>query len=125
MVRECSAWGMPLIVRIDTLALPTQRQFSAVIASQGARLAYELGADLAIVNYSGSPETFREALHGIDVPVLVGGGPHVDTDEGLLETVSLALRCGASGVAFGAPMFWKNGQPTPTLASLAGMVLAP
>jgi DhnA family fructose-bisphosphate aldolase class Ia len=118
LARECVAWGMPFLMRIETIAAGVQRQYSAVLSGQGARLAYELGADLVIVNYSGSPETFAEALRGIDIPVLVGGGPRLDTDEGLLESVALAVKGGARGVALSAPMFWQDGRPTATLARL-------
>src|SRR5262249_17848126 len=61
IARECAAWGLPFVVRVDTFAAGA-RQFSAVLAGQGARMAYELGADLVVVNYSGSPQTFHEAL---------------------------------------------------------------
>jgi DhnA family fructose-bisphosphate aldolase class Ia len=118
IARECAAWGMPFIVRIDTLALNPQRQYSAVTAGQGARMAYELGADLVVVNYSGLRETFAESLRGIDIPVLIGGAPQMDTDAALLESVSAALDCGARGVALGAGMFWQDEQPTATFSRL-------
>jgi DhnA family fructose-bisphosphate aldolase class Ia len=122
--RECRDWGMPLILRMDTTALGQQREYSAVLSGRGARLAYELGADVVVVNYSGSEETFAEALDGIDIPVLVGGGPNIATDEALLDSVESALRCGAAGVSLAAPMFWRDGGPSPTLARLAELVLS-
>ncbi len=125
VARECAAWGMPLVMRIDTLAASAQKRYSAVLSGQGARMAYELGADLVIVNYSGTPATFTEALHGIDIPVLVGGGPHMETDEGLFESVTQAVQCGARGFALGAPMFWHDGQPSATLVRLASAILGP
>lgn len=123
VARECAAWAMPLIIRIDTMAMGAQRQYSAVLSGQGARMAYELGADLVVVNYSGSRETFAEALHGIDIPVLIGGGPHVETDEGLLESVASAIDCGARGAVLDGSLFWQGSQPTETLDRLAALVL--
>jgi DhnA family fructose-bisphosphate aldolase class Ia len=124
IARQCADWGMPLIVRIDTMALSGPRQYSAVLSGQGARMAYELGADLVVVNYSGSRETFADALRGIDIPVLFGGGPHMETDDALLESIDAALESGASGVALSGPMFWQNGHPSVTLDRLASRLFA-
>ena len=123
IARDCAAWGLPLVIRIDTIALGSQRQYSGVVSGQGARMAYELGADLVVVNYSGSRETFAEALQGIDIPVLVGGGPRLETDEALLASAASALESGAQGVALSGPMFWQDGGPTATLNRLSNLVL--
>lgn len=121
VVREAGAWGLPVLLRIDTIQTDACRQYAATLSGHGARLAYELGADLVIVNYSDSPAAFAEALGGVTIPVLIGGGPRMDTDESLLDSIALALKHGASGVALGASLFWEDG-PTATLAQLADLV---
>lgn len=120
--RECAAWGMPLIVRIDTTDTDARRQYAATGSAHGARLAYELGADIAVVNYSGDVAGFREAMRGIDIPVLVGGAPNMASDEALLTSVREAIEAGAAGAALSAAMFWEDG-PTTTLKKLSGIVL--
>ncbi len=120
--RDCAAWGMPLVVRIDTTDTDARRQYAATQSGHGARLAYELGADLAVVNYSGDEDGFREALRGIDIPVLIGGAPNMATDETLLESIRQAIVAGAQGVALNASMFWDEG-PNDTLKELASIVL--
>lgn len=121
IARECSQWGMPLIVRIDTTETDSKRQFSATMTGHGARLAYELGADLVAVNYSGEPDGFGEALQGIDIPVLVGGAPNFATDDALVDSVSQAVAAGARGVALNLSLFWDDG-PTPALDRVAKIV---
>lgn len=121
--RDCAAWGMPLVVRIDTTDTDARRQYAATQSGHGARLAYELGADLAVVNYSGDREGFREALRGIGIPVLIGGAPNMATDEALLESVREAISAGARGVALNASMFWDDG-PNVALKELTRLVLA-
>ena len=121
IARECQQWGMPLIVRIDTTETDAKRQFSATLSGQGARLAYELGADLVAVNYSGDPQAFAAALKGIDIPVLVGGAPNLATDDALLDSVGQAVAAGARGIALSGSMFWDNG-PTPALGKVADAV---
>lgn len=121
ITRDCIAWGLPLIVRIDTTETDARRQFSATLAGHGARLAYELGADMAIVNFASSDEAFAEAQRGIDIPVLIGGGPNMATDDGLLDSITQALHAGAKGVALSATVFWQDG-PTETWEKLAGLI---
>ena len=114
IARECTAWGMPLVVRIDTTETDARRQFSSTMSGHGARLAYELGADMVIVNYSGDPQTFGEALQGVDIPVLFGGSPDLATDEALLDSIRQSMAAGTSGIALSASMFWNDG-PTRAL----------
>jgi fructose-bisphosphate aldolase/2-amino-3,7-dideoxy-D-threo-hept-6-ulosonate synthase len=121
IVREAGSWGLPVVIRIDTMQTDARRQYSALVSGHGARLAYELGADVVIVNYSDSGPAFAEALRGVPIPVLVGGGPRMETDEALLHSVGEAMRHGASGLALAAPLFWQDG-PAATLTRLANLV---
>jgi DhnA family fructose-bisphosphate aldolase class Ia len=123
VVRDASSWGLPVVVRVDTTQTDARRQYSATLSGHGARLAYELGADLVVVNYSDSGPAFAEALRGVPIPVLIGGGPRLETDEALLDSVAQAMRHGAAGVALGAPLFWHDG-PTAALTKLAETVYA-
>jgi DhnA family fructose-bisphosphate aldolase class Ia len=120
--RDCAAWGMPLLIRIDTTQTDARRQYSPALSGHGARLAYEVGADMAIVNGTDPPQAFAEALRGVPIPVLLGGGPHLETDDALLASVDDALKAGAHGVALSGALFWHDG-PTATLARVADLVL--
>jgi DhnA family fructose-bisphosphate aldolase class Ia len=121
MARECTAWGMPLVVRIDTTETDARRQFSSTMSGHGARLAFELGADVVVVNYSGDPRTFGEALQGVEIPVLFGGSPDLATDEAMLNSIQQSMAAGAAGVALSASMFWNDG-PTHVLEQVAEVV---
>jgi len=119
IARECRSWGLPLIVRIDTTETDARRQFSATLAGHGARLAYELGGDMVVVNFSASAEAFAEAQQGIDIPVLIGGGPDMASDAALLQSLDRALGAGARGIALSATMFWQD-RPAEAWQRLAG-----
>jgi fructose-bisphosphate aldolase/2-amino-3,7-dideoxy-D-threo-hept-6-ulosonate synthase len=124
IARECAAWGMPFLIRIDTMLTDARRQYSATLTGLGARMAYELGADLVVVNYPEVTAAFAEVLPGVPIPVLIGGGPRMDTDEALLDSVAQATAAGARGVALPGPLFWQDG-PTDTLARLGRIVFPP
>jgi len=70
-----------------------------------ARAGAELGADVVKTVYTGSPETFKEVVRGTPVPVLVAGGPKLDSDRAALEMVAGALAGGAAGVSIGRNIF--------------------
>jgi DhnA family fructose-bisphosphate aldolase class Ia len=121
IVREAGSWGLPVVIRIDTTQTDARRQYSAMLGGHGARLGYELGADLVVVHFSDSGPAFAEGVRGIPIPVLIGGGPRMESDDALLDSVAQAMRHGASGVALGAPLFWQD-RPSATLTRLADIV---
>jgi len=55
--------------------------------------------------YTGSPETFREVVRGCPVPVVVAGGPKLDSERAALAMVEGAIAGGAAGVSFGRNVF--------------------
>jgi DhnA family fructose-bisphosphate aldolase class Ia len=123
IVRDAGSWGLPVVIRIDTTQTDARRQYSATLSGHGARLGYELGADLVVVNYSDSGDAFAEMLRGVPIPVLIGGGPRMESDDALVESVTDARRHGAAGVALAAPLFWHEG-PSAALTRVANVVFA-
>jgi DhnA family fructose-bisphosphate aldolase class Ia len=123
IVRDAGSWGLPVIIRIDATQTDARRQYSATLAGHGARLAYELGADVVVVNYAESGSSFAEMLRGVAIPVLIGGGPSMESDEALVNSITEAMCHGASGVALAAPLFWHDG-PSATLTRVAEFVYA-
>ena len=109
LARECGDWGLPLVVRIDTTETDAKRQFSTTLSGHGARLAYELGADMVSVLYSGDQAGFAEAMQGVDIPVLFGGAANLATDEAMLESLQQATAAGVQGIALSASIFWDGG----------------
>jgi len=117
VARECRQWGMPLVVAIDTFQAAASKQYSATLCGHGARLAFELGADIVVVNYPGAPAPFADAVRGVKIPLLIGGAPRMESDEALLASVGDACAAGASGVCLTGAMFWDDG-PTDALNTL-------
>ena len=50
------------------------------VVKHAARIGAELGADIIKTNYTGSPETFKEVVDGCPVPVIIAGGPKVESE---------------------------------------------
>ncbi len=103
--KSCRDWGMPLLAMIYARGAKVKSEFDVEYIKHAARVGAELGADLVKVNYTGSPETFREVVAGCPVPVVIAGGEKMETDEELLQMVAGSLEGGGAGVSIGRNVF--------------------
>jgi len=103
--KACRRWGMPLVAMMYTRGEKIKNQFDVKYVKHAARVGAELGADIVKVNYTGSPETFRDVVEGCPVPVVIAGGEKVETDRDVLQMVEGALKAGAAGVSIGRNAF--------------------
>jgi len=103
--KSCQEWGMPLLAMMYTRGRKITSQFDVRYVKHAARVGAELGADIVKVNYTSSPETFREVVEGCTVPVIIAGGEKVETDKDLLEMVEGSLKAGGAGVSIGRNVF--------------------
>lgn len=111
VAEECEVWGMPLLAMMYVRGGDPGSEFDPVKIAHAARVAEELGADLVKVNYTGSPETFREVTSSVHIPVLIAGGPKMGSLEELLDMIQGALEAGAGGVSIGRNIFQAS-EPT-------------
>jgi len=103
--RACREWGMPLLAMMYTRGAKIKNEYDVSVVKHAARVGAELGADIVKVNYTGSPETFRDVVLGCPVPVVIAGGEKMETDEEILEMVKGSIEAGGSGVSIGRNIF--------------------
>lgn len=101
----CNEFGFPLLAMTYPRGQNIKNAFDVEAVKHCARLSAELGADLVKTNYTGSPESFREVVRGCPIPVLIAGGPKIDSDRKLLEMIEGAVQAGAGGVSIGRNVF--------------------
>ncbi|TKX78080.1 aldolase [Halorubrum sp. SD626R] len=82
-----------------------------------ARIAHELGADIAKVKYPGSPDAMAETVRMSGRTDVVMSGGSKTNDESFLRTVESAMNAGASGLAVGRNVFQRD-NPTAILDAL-------
>lgn len=119
--KTCQEWGMPLLAMVYTRGKKISSEFDVKFVKHAARVGAELGADVVKVNYTGSPETFREVVEGCPVPVVIAGGEKVETDKEILQMVGGALTAGAAGVSIGRNAF-QHDDPTKIVRVVGKMV---
>ncbi len=101
----CDRFGMPLLAMMYPRGENVKNPFDVELVRHVARAGAELGADVVKTLYTGSPETFKEVVRGCPVPVVVAGGPKLDSEKAALEMVAGSLAGGASGVSMGRNVF--------------------
>jgi class I fructose-bisphosphate aldolase len=116
---ECLRANLPLVV--EALPCPSERipdpKAPEAMAS-AARIAFEHGADLVKSYYT---ENFREVTDNCPVPVLIAGGPRMETAEETLQVVSDATQAGAAGVVFGRNI-WQSGDTRGMIRALNAII---
>jgi fructose-bisphosphate aldolase/2-amino-3,7-dideoxy-D-threo-hept-6-ulosonate synthase len=101
----CSRFGMPLLAMMYPRGSNVKNPYDVDVVKHVARAGAELGADVVKTVYTGSTDTFREVVRGCPVPVLVAGGPKLDSERAALGMVEGAIAAGAVGVSFGRNVF--------------------
>jgi len=118
---RCLEWQMPLIAMIYTRGPKIKDEFDVKNVKHAARVGVELGADIVKVPYTGSIESFTEVVQGCPVPVVIAGGPKMDSDEDIFKMVEGALQAGASGLSIGRNAF-QHEKPDKIVQALSKMV---
>ncbi len=103
--RKCNEWGIPLMVMIYPRGKDIKDGYDVDLIKQCARAAMELGADIVKTSYTGDIDSFREVVRGAIVPVVIAGGPKMDSDVALLQMVKDSIEAGGKGVSIGRNIF--------------------
>lgn len=119
--RQCQEWGMPLLAMMYTRGDKIKNEFDVKYVKHAARVGAEMGADIVKVNYTGSPESFKEVIEGCPVPVIIAGGEKLETEMDLWKIIEGALLSGASGVSIGRNIF-QHKNPSLLIKTIGKMV---
>ncbi len=121
VIESCREWGMPLLAMMYPRGKKIDNEHDPEVVNIAVRAGAELGADIVKTNYTGDIDTFKEIVKGVHIPVIIAGGPKMDTNKELLELVHDSVQAGGSGVAFGRNIF-QSKDPTALVAAIAKIV---
>ena len=121
IANESDTWGVPFLAmmypRGENLKSPHDPETIAHVTRIGA----ELGADIVKTTYTGDPDSFRLVVESCPVPVVIAGGPKMNSDTEVLEMVEGAMEAGAIGVTFGRNVF-QHKNPTSIVKALSMLI---
>jgi class I fructose-bisphosphate aldolase len=118
---EARMWGMPLLAMMYPRGEKIKNEYDVDAVKHAARVGNEMGADLVKVSYTGSMETFKEVVTGCAVPVVIAGGPKMDSDREILEMVKGSIEAGGAGVSIGRNVF-QHKDPTQMVRAICAIV---
>jgi fructose-bisphosphate aldolase/2-amino-3,7-dideoxy-D-threo-hept-6-ulosonate synthase len=119
---ECARLGMPLVAEIfPASGVAYDGPYGVDELRIAVRVASEEGADLIKTAYTGDPDSFAAVVDYALVPVIVAGGPRVETEREVLEFAHGAMQAGARGIAMGRKV-WQSRDPAALARALARVV---
>jgi fructose-bisphosphate aldolase/2-amino-3,7-dideoxy-D-threo-hept-6-ulosonate synthase len=121
VAERCNEWSMPLLAMMYPRGAKVSDQYGEEFVAHAARAGAELGADMIKTNYTGDPDSFGRVIESCPVPVIIAGGPKVETDTELLQMISDAIATGARGVAIGRNVF-QHDKPTHIVRAITRIV---
>lgn len=98
---ECEKWGMPWAAEI----IPGPLKATAEVIGACCQVAEEYGADFVKTHWTGSVDSFKDAISTVKIPILLAGGPPTSTSREYLEQVAAAMEAGGKGLFCGRNIF--------------------
>ncbi|MFP4317125.1 MAG: 2-amino-3,7-dideoxy-D-threo-hept-6-ulosonate synthase [Desulfovibrionales bacterium] len=102
---SAASWGMPILAMVYARGPKVSNEFDPEVVAHCARVGMELGADVVKVPYTGDSETFSRVVDACCIPVVIAGGPKMDSDRALFQMVHDAVQAGGAGLSIGRNIF--------------------
>lgn len=118
---EANEWGMPVLAMMYARGPKIENEYDPQVVAHCARVGVELGADIVKVNYTGDTESFKMVVEGCCVPVVIAGGPKLESDRDLVQMVYDSIQAGGSGLSVGRNIF-QHKHPAKIVAALNKVV---
>lgn len=121
VIEASREWGMPLLAMMYPRGTKIKNENAPEVVNIAVRAGAELGADIVKTNYTGDIDSFKYIVKGVNVPVIIAGGPKMDTLPELFQLVYDSIQAGGAGVAFGRNVFQAE-NPTKVVEGLSKIV---
>lgn len=118
---RATEWGMPVLAMMYARGPRIADEYAPEAVRHCARVGEELGADIVKVAYTGDAESFATVAESCCIPVVIAGGPKLDSTRDLLQMVHDSIQAGGSGLSVGRNVFQHRNVPL-LLKALNGIV---
>lgn len=116
LIDECEDYGIPVLA-VTAVGKELEKRDSRYL-SLACRIASELGARFIKTYYC---EDFEKVVESSPVPLVIAGGPKMDSGEEVLKVAYLAILKGAKGVDFGRNI-WQSSHPVAMISAVRAIV---
>lgn len=116
LIDECEDYGIPVLA-VTAVGKELEKR-DARYLSLACRIAGELGARFIKTYYC---EEFEKVVESSPVPLVIAGGPKMDSEEAVFKVAYEAISKGAKGVDFGRNI-WQSSHPVAMINAIRGIV---
>ena len=116
LVDEGQEYGMP-VVAVTAVGRELNKREARYLALC-CRIAAEIGASIVKTYYC---ENFEKVVEGCPVPLVIAGGPKLETELDVFQLVKNAVEAGAAGVDMGRNI-WQNDHPIAMIKAIRGII---
>jgi putative autoinducer-2 (AI-2) aldolase len=116
LVDEGERYGIP-VMAVTAVGRELEKR-DARYLGLACRIAAELGARVVKTYYC---EKFDKVVGGCPVPIVIAGGPKVDTEYEVLQFVYAGIQNGAIGVNLGRNI-WQNENPVAMIRAIRAII---
>ncbi len=117
LVNECEEYGIP-VMAVTAVGAELEKREARYLAL-ACRIAAELGARVVKTYYC--EEGFEKVVRGCPVPVVMAGGPKVETELEVFEFIHDGIQKGAIGVNLGRNI-WQHKHPVAMAKSIRAII---
>lgn len=117
LVNECEEYGIP-VMAVTAVGAELEKRDARYLAL-ACRIAAELGARVVKTYYC--EEGFEKVVRGCPVPVVIAGGPKVESELEVFNWVYDALQKGAVGVNLGRNI-WQSDYPVAMIRAIRAII---
>ena len=116
LVDEGEEYGIPVLA-VTAVGKELEKRDARYLALS-CRIAAEFGAHVVKTYYC---ENFEKVVNSCPVPVIIAGGPKLDSELDALQLTYDALQAGAVGVDMGRNI-WQSDYPVPMIKAVRALV---
>ena len=117
LVDECEDYGIP-VMAVTAVGKELEKREARYLALC-CRIAAELGARVVKTYYC--TEKFEKVVEGCPVPVVIAGGPKVDSELEVFQFVHDGMQKGAIGVNLGRNI-WQSEHPVAAIRAIRAII---
>jgi putative autoinducer-2 (AI-2) aldolase len=117
LVDECEDYGIP-VMAVTAVGKELEKREARYLALS-CRIAAELGARVVKTYYC--KENFEKVVEGCPVPVVIAGGPKVDSELEVFQFVYDGMQKGAIGVNLGRNI-WQSEHPVAAIRAIRAII---
>ncbi|MHA1834868.1 MAG: class I fructose-bisphosphate aldolase [Candidatus Baldrarchaeia archaeon] len=117
----CEEWSVPWMAEVVPVDSEGKTIYDVEVVKKAARIGSELGGDIVKTAYAGTVEEYKQVVKASLAPIVVMGGPKMESVADLLNMVKNSVEAGAIGGAIGRNV-WQYKDPAKMTEALSKII---